>query len=371
MFRFATCALALLLAGAPSAVCDSIYVETNIVSDVPGLAPVTDSNLKNPWGVSFSATSPFWVSNAGSNTSTLYAANGTPNAMVVSVTGGPTGQINNGPGTGFLVGGSSARFIFDTLGGTIQGWTGGNAAVVEASKAGAAYTGLAFGSVNGANFLYAANFAQNSIDVFNSSWAPTTPGGNFTDPNLPSGYRPFNIQSINGNLYVEYAQAGTGPMSPGRGAGLGVVDIYSPNGTLLQTLIGVGGQLNAPWGITLAPAGFGALGGDLLVGNFGNGQINAFNPTTGAFVGTVDGANGNPLVNGNLWALEVRTASGFDTNGVYITAGINGQTDGLFSVIDAAPEPGTFSMLVFGAGAAGAWLVWRRRTHFRNPLFPG
>jgi uncharacterized protein (TIGR03118 family) len=373
MFKFATptCALALLLAGACAANCDSIFVETDIVSDVPGLAPVTDPNLKNPWGVSFSATSPFWTSNAGSNTSTLYAANGTPNAMVVAVAGSPTGQINNGSGTGFLVAGTSARFIFDTLGGTIQGWTGGNAAVVEASKAGAAYTGLAFGSVNGANFLYAANFAQNSIDVYNSSWASTTLPGNFTDPNLPSGYRPFNIQSINGNLYVEYAQAGTGPMSPGRGAGLGVVDIYSPSGVLLQTLIGLGGQLNAPWGVTLAPAGFGAFGGDLLVGNFGDGQINAFNPTTGAFLGTIDGSNGNPLANSNLWALETRTAAGFDNNGVYITAGINGQTDGLFSVIDAAPEPGTFSMLALGTGAVAAWLLRRRRPDLRNPPFPG
>jgi uncharacterized protein (TIGR03118 family) len=369
MFKFATptCAFALLLAGAHFANCDSIYVETNIVSDVPGLAPVTDPNLKNPWGVSFSATSPFWVSNAGSNTSTLYAASGQPNAMVVAVDGGPTGQVNNGPGTGFLVGATSAHFIFDTLSGTIQGWSGGNAAAVEASKAGAAYTGLAFGSVNGSNFLYAANFAQNSIDVFNSSWASTTLAGNFTDPNLPAGYRPFNIQSINGNLYVEYAQAGSGPLSPGRGAGLGIVDIYSPSGVLLQTLIGPGGQLNAPWGVTLAPAGFGAFGGDLLVGNFGSGQIDAFNPATGAFVGTIDGANGSPLVNGDLWALEVRTASGFDNNGIYITAGINGQTDGLFSVIDTAPEPGTFSMLLLGSGIAGAWLI-RRRSRPSSPI---
>jgi uncharacterized protein (TIGR03118 family) len=314
------------------------------------------------------------VSNEASNTSTLYNA---ANQLVLTVglSGGPTGQSNvpsTLPATDFPVNGTSnatrASFVFDTLGGNIQAWNGGSAATIEASHTGAAYTGLAIGTVGATPFLYAANFAQNSIDVFGSNWALTTLSGNFTDPNLPAGYRPFNIQNINGNLYVEYAQAGTGPTSPGRGAGLGIVDVYSSNGALLQRLISPGGQLNAPWGVVLAPSGFGSFGGDLLVGNFGNGQINAFDATTGAFIGTIDGPNGSPLVNANLWALAIRTTgSGFDTNGVYITAGINGQTDGLFSVIDTAPEPGTFSMLLLGSGIAGAWLI-RRRSRPSSPI---
>ncbi len=363
------CALALLLAGAYSAYCDS-FVQTNLVSDVPGLAPVTDPNLKNPWGVSFSATSPTWVSNTASNNSSLYnSANQIVSTVLVAVPGGPTGQINvpnTLPSTDFPVNGSSnatrASFVFDTLGGSIFAWNGGSAATVEASHTGAAYTGLAFGTAGATPYVYAANFAQNSIDVYNSSWAAATLGGSFTDPNLPAGYRPYNIQNINGNLYVEYAQAGTGPMSPGRGAGLGIVDVYSTNGVLLQRLIGAGSQLNAPWGVVLAPAGFGSFGGDLLVGNFGNGQINAFNPTTGAFLGTLDGPDGNPLVNANLWALATRApGSNFDTNGVYFTAGINRQTDGLYGVIDAAPEPGTFSLLLVGSGIAGLVFMRRRR----------
>jgi uncharacterized protein (TIGR03118 family) len=369
MFKTAapTCALALLLAGAYSANCDT-FVQTNLVSDVPGLAPVTDPNLKNPWGVSFSATSPIWVSNAASNTTTLYNSSNQL-ALTVAISGGPTGQINvpnTLPSTDFPVNGTSnatrASFVFDTLAGNIDAWNGGSAATLQASHTGAAYTGLTFGTVGTTPFLYAANFAQNSIDVYNAAWAPATVAGSFNDPNLPAGYKPFNIQNINGNLYVEYAQAGTGPTSPGRGAGLGIVDVYNTNGALLQTLISPGGQLNAPWGVVLAPAGFGSFGGDLLVGNFGNGQINAFNAITGAFLGTLDGPSGNPLVNANLWALAIRAAgSGFDANGVYFTAGINGQNDGLYGVIDAAPEPGTFTLLLVGSGIAGGVLLRRRR----------
>lgn len=369
MFKTAapTCALALLLAGAYSAYCDD-FLQTNLVSDIPGLAPVTDPNLKNPWGVSFSATSPFWVSNAASNTTTLY---NTSNQLqlTVGVSGGPTGQVNipnTLPSTDFPVNGTTnatrASFVFDTLSGNIQAWNGGSAATVQVSTAGAGYSGLAFGTVGTTPFLYAANFTGNSIDVYNASWAPTTVAGNFTDPNLPAGYRPFNIQNINGNLYVEYAQAGTGPTNPGRGTGLGIVDVYNTNGMLLQTLIGPGGQLNAPWGVVLAPAGFGSFGGDLLVGNFGNGQINAFNPTTGAFLGTLDGPNGNPIVNADLWALAIRAAgSGFDSNGIYFTAGINGQVDGLYGTIDPVPEPGTFTLLLVGSGIAALMLMRRRR----------
>jgi uncharacterized protein (TIGR03118 family) len=219
---------------------------------------------------------------------------------------------------------------------------------------------LAIGTVGTTPYIYAANFTQGTIDVYGSDWAPATLTGNFTDPNLPAGYVPYNIQNINGNLYVEYAQAGTGPMSPGRGAGLGVVDEYDTNGNLISRVISNGGALDAPWGITMAPAGFGAYAGDLLVGNFGNGEINVFAPT-GTFIATLDGPNGAPLVNNDLWALAVRTGGGFDTSGIYFTAGINGQKDGLFGVIDPAPEPDTFTMLLFASGVAGLTLFVRRQ----------
>jgi uncharacterized protein (TIGR03118 family) len=288
--------------------------------------------------------------------------------LTVGVSGGPTGQVNipnTLPSTDFPVNGTSnptrASFVFDTLGGTIQAWNGGSAATVQVTNANSAYTGLAIGTVGTTPYIYAANFTQGAIDIYSSDWTHATLTGNFTDPNLPAGYVPYNVQNINGNLYVEYAQAGTGPMSPGRGAGLGVVDEYDTNGNLISRVISNGGALNAPWGITMAPAGFGAYAGDLLVGNFGNGEINVFAPT-GTFIATLDGPNGAPLVNNNLWALAVRTGGGFDTNGIYFTAGINGQKDGLFGVIDpAAPEPGTFTMLVFASGVAGLTLFVRRR----------
>src|SRR3982751_741587 len=253
------------------------FLQTNLVSSVPGLAPVTDTNLRNPWGMSFSATSPFWVSNQASNTSTLYAANGAANTLVVSVPGGPTGQVSTGGSTFLEPNGSSPNFVFATISGSIYAWNNGNGTTAQltASTAGAVYTGLAIGSNSSGSFLYAANVAG-SVDVFNSTFGRATLTGSFTDPNLPAGYTPYNIQNVNGLLYVEYEnRAATGP-------GAGVVAVFDTNGNFQRQLIGTGGQLDEPWGIVMAPAGFGSFAGDLLVGNFGNGEINAFNATTGA-----------------------------------------------------------------------------------------
>jgi uncharacterized protein (TIGR03118 family) len=333
------------------------FQQTNLVSDVPGLAAVTDPNLKNPWGMSFSATSPFWVSNQVTNTSTLYAASGAAQALIVSVPGGPTGQVFTG-GSTFLEpsGGGSPNFVFATLGGSIYAWNNGNgtAAQLAASTAGAVYTGLAVGNNGSGNFLYAANVRGGTIDVFNSNFAPTTLSGTFTNPSLPAGYTPYNIQNVNGLLYVEYEnRAATGP-------GAGVVAVFDTNGNFQRQLIGTGGQLDEPWGIVMAPAGFGSFAGDLLVGNFGNGEINAFNATTGAFVGTVSDSTGKPIVNSGLWALGTRTGAGFDTNAVYFTAGINGEADGLFGRIDAVPEPLSVGMAGLG-GVLLALFGLRRR----------
>jgi uncharacterized protein (TIGR03118 family) len=327
-----------------------IYLQNNLVSSVSGQAAVTDPNLINPWGVSFSATSPFWVSDQGSNVSTLYSSSGTKVSLVVSVPGGPTGQVFNSAGPGnFVDGASAASFLFATQGGSIYAWNGanGSTAQLEASTGGASFTGLALANNGFGNFLYAANDTPvtGGIVTFNSSFAQVTPSGGFADPNLPAGFVPFNIQTINGLLYVEYASTG----------GSGAVDVFDANGNFIQRLI-TGGQLDDPWGVVIAPSGFGAYSGDLLVGNFGNGEINAFNPTTGAYLGTLDGPGGTPLVNQDLWALAVSPSGG---NAVYFTAGIDGQQQGLFGDIAISPEPGTLTLV--GLSCIGLALGWRRK----------
>jgi uncharacterized protein (TIGR03118 family) len=355
---FLTIALALSILPGP-ALAGSLILQNNLVSDISGNAAVTDPNLKNPWGISFSPGSPLWVSDQASNVSTLYSNTGTPVALVVNVPGGPTGQVFNSAGAGnFVDGGAAASFIFATLGGSIYAWNNGNGtnAQVENTMAGAVFTGLALANNGTGNFLYAANDTAGTggIVVFNSSFAQTTLSGGFVDPNLPAGFVPYNIQAINGKLYVEY----TNSANP-RALGSGVVSVFDANGNFLQELIGPGGQLDDPWGVVIAPAGFGTFGGDLLVGNLGNGEINAFNPTTGAFLGTLNGVGGTPLVNQDLWALAVTPTN---PNAVYFTAGINGQRDGLFGDLVATPEPGSLTLVGLSCGAL-ALLLRRKSSH--------
>jgi uncharacterized protein (TIGR03118 family) len=344
--RLATAACAIALALAPACIhADSLgFTQTNLVSDIPGKAANTDPNLKNPWGVAFSATSPFWTSDQVTGLATLYNAAGTPQGLVVTIPGapsGPTGMVFSNVGGSFLVGTAPATFIFDTLNGTLLGWNGGagTTAMQMASTPGAIYTGLAEASNGAGTFLYAANSAPGGhINVFNSTWGPASLSGNFTDPTLPAGLVPFNIQNIGGNLYVTYASLGPGgtPM-PG-----GVVSEFDANGNFIKR-IATGGPLSAPWGIVLAPSSFGSFSNDLLIGNFGNGEILAYDATSDLFLGTINGANGQPLVNDHLWALETRAGgSSFDPNAVYFSAGINNQADGLFGQINAiTPEPAT------------------------------
>ncbi len=331
------------------------YVQLNLISDIPGLAAVTDPNLLNPWGIANSAGSPFWVSDQAANVSTLYSSAGVKNSLVVSVAGGPTGAVFNSAGAGnFLDGGTPASFIFDTLAGSIYAWNSGNGTTAQsvATKVGAVFTGLALDNNGSANYLYAANdTATGGINVFDSNFAAVTLAGNFVDPSLPSGYVPYNIQNIGGKLYVEY----TNTVNP-RAVGAGVVAVFDANGNFLQQLIGPGGELDDPWGIVMAPAGFGTFANDLLVANFGNGEINAFNPTTGAFLGTLTDMGGAPLDNQDTWALAVSPTA---PNSVYFTAGINGQKDGLFGDIVAAPEPG--SLALAGLGCVALMLFARRR----------
>jgi uncharacterized protein (TIGR03118 family) len=351
------------------------YVQTNLVSDVSGLATITDPELKNPWGVSESATSPFWVSNQGTNTSTLYAVTGSTNVSKVNINPpagfvsipttaggpqGPTGQVNNANPSSFLVGNSgSARFIFANLNGTISAWNSGATSVVQAATFGAVYTGLAINAAQ--TRLYAANDAgTGSINVFDSSFAPVSIPGGFSDPNLPAGFVPFNVQDIGGKVYVTYAPGGRSNQT-GAAAGQGVVDVYDENGTFLQRLI-TGSQLAAPWGIALAPAGFGEFGGDLLVGNFSfdASEINAFNSVSGAFEGSIPLAIGGNS-SGGLWDLTFGNGgNGGDPNALYFVDGINGETDGLFAAI-TVPEPS--SVILLGAVLAflGFWRMGSRR----------
>lgn len=344
----------------------TIYTQTNLVSDVPGVAAITDPNLKNPWGVSFSRTSPFWISDQATGFTTLYDGAGNIASLVVSipaigVPSGPTGQVFNGTSSFNLPNGMPAAFLFDTLDGQLLGWNGNplTTAVNVATTPGAIYTGLANGSVGSANYLYAADNTGH-IDVFDTNFTNvtgTTFAGKFVDPNALTGFNPFNIQNINGNLYVTYAKVN----SMGVGQPGGFVDEFDSSGDLLKR-IATSGALNAPWGITLAPSKFGSLGGDLLIGQFGNGQILAYDPVSNAFLGTLNGKGGTPIDNPFLWALEFRTGgTHVNLDGLYFTAGYNNQADGLFGVIAPAPEPGAITLLLAALGSFGAGHLVRRK----------
>jgi uncharacterized protein (TIGR03118 family) len=345
------------------------YVQTDLVSDIPGLAVFTDPSLINPWGVSHSATSPIWISDQGTNLATLYNASGVKQGLVVSIPTtpsgpqGPTGQVFNSS-TSFTVGASAANFIFANLNGTISAWNGsaGTTAQIQVTTPGAVYTGLAINTAQ--NRLYAANGASGAIDVFNSGFAPAVnlPAGAFTDPNLPKGFVPFNVQDIGGKVYVTYAPAGR-PAQIAATAGMGFVDVFDENGSQEQRLISRS-PLASPWGIALAPAaGFGQFGGDLLIGNFSfvASEINAFDPTTGAFQGTIpiDPGTAQP---GGLWSLVFGTGgSNGDPNTLFFTDGLNGELDGLFGSIRAVPEPSTWAMLLLGFVGLG-FMAYRRKS---------
>jgi uncharacterized protein (TIGR03118 family) len=343
------------------------YAQTNLVSDIAGLAELTDPALKNPWGVSENATSPFWVSDQGSGESTLYTVQGTnviSRSALTVTTASPTGQVANTT-TGFVVNGttSPASFIFANLNGTITAWNGtlghaaGTPAAVEATVAGASYTGLAID--NATQQIYAANDKAGTIDVFSNSFAQVAlAAGAFVDPNLPAGLVPFNVQEINGQLYVTYAPSGHTAQTTAA-AGAGVVAVFTTSGVFVNQLI-TGGALASPWGVALAPAGFGVFSGDLLVGNFSfdDSEINAFNPSTGTLLGTIPIDAGLGDTSGGLWDLTFGNGgSGGSPNVLYFTDGINGETDGLLGAISAVPEPSSLLLLA----PALAFIAARRR----------
>ncbi len=329
--------------------------QTNLVSDVPGLAAHTDPNLVNAWGITSSPTSPFWVADNGTGVSTLYNGAGTPVSLVVTVpppagsppgtTSAPTGTTFNGT-SDFVVTGSGsgpARFIFATEDGTISGW---NPAAnptqailkVDNSASGAVYKGLALGSTASGNFLYTTNFHAGTVDVFGNHFAPVTLGaGAFTDPALPAGFAPFGIANIGGQLYVTYAKQDADGHDDVAGRGNGFVDVFDTSGTLVRRLAS-GKPLNSPWGLAVAPSTWGRVAGDLLVGNFGDGAINVFDLASGDWRGGLKADTGGPLQIDGLWGLRVGNGgNGGDPNKVFFTAGPDGESHGLFGSLTQSP----------------------------------
>lgn len=333
----------------------SAYTLSALVSDGAVAAAQTDTHLKNPWGLALLPGGPMWVTNNADHTSTLYDGTGLVQALVVTIPGGTngpgdvTGTVASSSTTAFMVGNGTttapARFIFATESGTLSAWAptvdATNAIVVHDDGAdGAVYTGLATASDAGNPFLYAADFANGRIEVFDSVFAKVTAAGSFSDPQLPAGFSPFNIQAVQVGgstlLAVAYArESDTVPGTAVAGAGEGLLNLYSTAGALSQRLITRGGQLNAPWGITVAPAGFGTLSNALLVGNFGDGRIHGYNASTGAYLHAIGNAAGDPVTASGLWGIAFGNgARNQPANVLYLAAGINGEANGLYARID-------------------------------------
>ena len=367
------------------------YVQTDLITDIPALAASTgarlDLNLKNPWGLAFfPGASPFWINENNAGTSALYFADGVPFALLPSVIipppptippsppgtkGTPTGIVANlfvgfgdfeipnpaDPAHPF----GPALFIFDTEDGTIEAWNINppiapgipdplSAVIVvdhsdNGSATGAVYKGLALGMVGKNPFIYATNFRSGKVDVFDANFQPAALGGSFTDPSVQHGYAPFGIQNINGNIWVTYAMQDAAKHDPVNKPAHGFVSEFDSNGNLIRTFA-KHGHLNSPWGLAMASPNFGKFSNDILIGNFDDGKINAFDPTTGHWLGALSGPDGKPLVNDGLWSLTFGGAQNSDpdndmdntnssTDSLFFSAGLNDEANGLFGRIDA------------------------------------
>jgi uncharacterized protein (TIGR03118 family) len=348
---------------------ETSFAQTNLVSDGFVPAPTIDPNLINPWGLAHSATSPFWVSDNGMGVTTVYTGAGALvkvggfDAITIAAPPGqtspasPTGDVFNIAGSGFNIasGGhtGSSVFIFATEDGTISGWNpnvdpGSSVLAVDNSQdgAGAVYKGLAIGQTEDGTFLYAANFRNGTVDVFDQNFQQVN---SFTDPKVPAGYAPFNVQVLDDHLFVTFALQDDAKHDDVAGAGHGFVDEFDLEGHLLHR-VASGGVLDSPWGLAIAPPGFGEFANDLLVGNFGDGTINVFNPKNDHFLGKLEGANGAPITIGDLWALIPGTGNaGSDPNKIYFTAGVQNEAHGLFGSLAAIPEPDRSVMSTAGS----------------------
>jgi uncharacterized protein (TIGR03118 family) len=330
------------------------FLQTNLVADVAGGAANTDPNLLNPWGVAFAPTGPFWVSDNHSGVSTLYNGSGvpfpTPTPLVVTIPP-PPGSSDPAAPTGIVFNGTAdfvvtedtksgpSLFIFSTEDGTLSGWSQGvdvaNAILtVDNSGNDAIYKGLALASNASGNFLFATDFHNGRVDVFDKNFAPAALAGSFADPNIPAGFAPFGIHNVGGSLYVTYAKQDEDKEDDERGPGNGYVDVFDTNGNLTKRFASQG-PLNSPWGVALAPASFGQFGNSLLVGNFGDGRITAFNASSGAVLGQLTDTHGTPIAIDGLWALVFGngTVAG-STNTLFFTAGPGEEEHGLFGSLD-------------------------------------
>jgi uncharacterized protein (TIGR03118 family) len=341
----------------------STYRQINLVSDQAGQANLTDPDLVNAWGLAASPGtnaspgSPLWVADNGTDKATLYAGASATSVskvpLVIDVTGAaPTGQVFNSDSSAFVVSDShgnsgTSLFLFSTENGTIDGWapnvgnpSGGNpSTVTEVGRdngANAVYKGLAIGKSSVGTTLYATNFRSGRVEAYDSTFTPVElPGGLFVDPKLPADYGPFGIAVIMGKVYVSFAKQDPGLKDDVSGPGHGFVDVFGRNGKFIHRLISRG-ALDSPWGMALAPASFGRFGGDLLVGNFGNGWINVYNPTTGQHLGALRSANGQPIVIDGLWGLMFGNGNAARTNELIFSAGPSDESHGLLGKIVVA-----------------------------------
>jgi uncharacterized protein (TIGR03118 family) len=320
-----------VLAGNGKAPAKGSFTVNKLVSDQSGVAANTDPELVNPWGISHAPARSPWISDNGTDKSTVYDANTGTKQLSVNVASAPTGTVYVSPGGGFSVTekgkSGDSEFLFDTEAGTILGWApgvdfGSAIVAVDNSAKRSVYKGLAiFG-----NHIYAADFANNQVQIYDNTFKQV---GKFTDRDLPKRFAPFNVALVGGKIYVAFAKRERHGIDELHGKGLGFVDVFDTSGNFEQHLIS-NGKLNAPWGMTIAPAGFGSLAGALLVGNFGDGKINAYNATTGDYLGPLKGSDGKPIVIDGLWALDAGPGSK-----VSFTAGPDDETHGLFGTIAA------------------------------------
>ena len=329
------------------------YTQTNLVSDIPGAANATDPNLVNPWGMSRSSGSPWWVSDNGTGLTTLYGGTGTTIPLVVAIppgdpnsqTGTPTGQIYNGTNDFQIAPGKPARFIFATEDGTVSGWNPAvnatSAVIAVNTKSASVFKGIAVATVDDPvqgplNFLYVADFRKARVGVYDAGFHRIPLDGDaFKDERLPQGFAPFNIQNIGGNLYVAFAMQDSAKHDEVDGPGMGFVDVFSSTGQLLHRMQS-GQWFNAPWGIAQAPGDFGAYSHDILVGQFGSGEILVFDPVTGHFKGRLLDATNMPISIEGLWGIAFGGGTGSGpANTLFFTAGTDHEAHGLFGSITA------------------------------------
>jgi len=364
MFLFATLSFVPQLAAATS------FSQLNLVTDdqTANSAQITDPALVNAWGLSYSPTGPFWVSDNGTHVSTIYSVNPTTNATIkqgltVSIpgAGNVTGQVFNSNSANAF---NQDLFLFVSEDGTISGWRsnlGTSAETLATGSSANIYKGVAEAAVSGNNYLYAANFKSGAIDVFkgtSTGLGTSDLAGSFTDPNLPNGYAPFNIQNLNDKLYVTYAEQDPNSPDEVAGAGKGLVSIFDTQGNFIERLASQG-TLNAPWGLAIAPSSFGEFAGDLLVGNFGDGTINAFNLTNNHFDGQLKGSDGQPLSIDGLWALTLGNGGNAGSSqSIYFSAGPNEEAHGLFGTIAVVPIPS--ALWLFSSALVGVNVFDRR-----------